>query len=74
MGRNGGNTKRRESEKRSRSGLCLKSPDLRYVGDIVLNPSLAKVNVNKVNIVYGIVLLLLAVHLDYIDKAFNCIS
>ena len=47
--------------KRSRSGLCWKPPDLRSVADIALNMSLCKkVNANKVNIGYGIVLIQLA--------------
>ena len=42
------------------TGLCSKRPDVFSVGDIALNPSFAKVNVNKVNISYGIVLIQLA--------------
>ena len=31
-----------DSQKRNRSGLCMKPPDLRSVVDITLNPSLRK--------------------------------
>ncbi len=37
-----------DCQKRSRSGLCSKLPDMRSVGDIALNPCFAKVKVTKV--------------------------
>ena len=45
----------RDCQKRSRSGLCSKPPDVRSLGDIALKPSLRKSYRDKVNIFYGIV-------------------
>ena len=58
--------------------FCSKT-HLRSMGDIALKPSLHKNNVNKVNIIYCIVLILLAVvpfdvHFHYIDNAISCVA
>ena len=71
-------TRGRECQKRSQRVFCSKT-HLRSVGDIPLNPTLHKNNVNKVNILYCIVLILLAscsfdVHFHYIDNAIICIA
>ena len=52
--------------KRSRSCLCSKPPDLREMGDIALIPSQSKVNVNTVNITYGIVVI------QHVGCSFRC--